>query len=469
MSDITKRLDAALEKAKQAIEGAQEVLKLDLHAHELPGGALTSPEQLGVGHDHALDDGSRTGPPVPISGDHMHTLAGGGLTGLSFEPKDEDDDESEDEDKSAHPRRRRKKPKKNDLMEGTLPVLSFADAESVVKRMRAGEPAGYLSKRSKVAKIDEPHVLVGDNKVWAIATQCGPVAIENFQDAGDYIHKAVDGETLVGKGYYLPLRPLVIFDPPMRLEKALGKRRELDLANDVVEPIDIQLQESTKIQTLIFSRAAFTKSEAVRWARDHDFNSSKVDVTEESIRLRQREPEDFQDGSFRTIELTAGVKAVIGVPKAGSKKSDSKPAEVAKSDDVVVTIIKRSTHDNEDGTEHFVMGVVLVPDETDAHGDFYNVDDVRNAAHSFMENGGIRKIMHDGKPIEGVVVLETFLTRTEEVHKDDSGSSTFPVGTWMMAMRITNQKLWKMVLNGEFTGFSMGGTAIRESLEDTPT
>jgi hypothetical protein len=70
------------------------------------------------------------------------------------------------------------------------------------------------------------------------------------------------------------------------------------------------------MQTLIFSKEDWTRQRAVAWARDHEFRADKVDETENSYRLRQREPGAFRPGSFRTIDLQGvqGVKAVIGRP-----------------------------------------------------------------------------------------------------------------------------------------------------------
>jgi phage head maturation protease len=73
----------------------------------------------------------------------------------------------------------------------------------------------------------------------------------------------------------------------------------------------------TEVQSLIFSKERFTKAEAVKWAKDHDFKANSVDETEDSWRLRQADPDEFEDGSFRTIELTDGIKAVIGKRKEG--------------------------------------------------------------------------------------------------------------------------------------------------------
>jgi hypothetical protein len=112
--------------------------------------------------------------------------------------------------------------------------------------------------------------------------------------------------------------------------------------------------------------------------------------------------------------------------------------------------------------ERFVFGVVLVPNEVDAQGEIYSPDEVRKAAHSFMELfGGQLKLMHKGRPVDGVLVLETYLTKQKEAH----GGETFPEGTWLLAVRVQDDALWKDVKSGAFTGFSIGGTALRERLQ----
>lgn len=105
-------------------------------------------------------------------------------------------------------------------------------------------------------------------------------------------------------------------------------------------------QHGTVVQTLIFSKEKFkTAEEVLRWAGEHGFDHDKVDETGESFRLRQREPGDFTDGSFRTIELTKGVAAVIGRLKeaAGSFQesftggvTESKDAEGRTWDAVII-------------------------------------------------------------------------------------------------------------------------------------
>ena len=76
------------------------------------------------------------------------------------------------------------------------------------------------------------------------------------------------------------------------------------------------LCKQTKVQTLIFDKEHFpNKEDATKWAREHNVKSANVEETSTSFRLRQIDPSKFIEGSFRTIEITTGVKAVIGRPK----------------------------------------------------------------------------------------------------------------------------------------------------------
>lgn len=103
-----------------------------------------------------------------------------------------------------------------------------------------------------------------------------------------------------------------------------GKEDILKLLNEVMEMLpsteddEKAKQEATETQTLILSKSRFeTVEEARNWIRDNDFKDEKLDETDESWRFRQFPPGDCQDDSFRTIELTEGVSAVICRPKEG--------------------------------------------------------------------------------------------------------------------------------------------------------
>ena len=71
----------------------------------------------------------------------------------------------------------------------------------------------------------------------------------------------------------------------------------------------------SRIQTLIFDRDMFTPAQAKNWAVDNEFKTSKVDLQPNTIRLRQIAPSRFDSRyGFRTIQITDGVQATVGVP-----------------------------------------------------------------------------------------------------------------------------------------------------------
>lgn len=75
---------------------------------------------------------------------------------------------------------------------------------------------------------------------------------------------------------------------------------------------------ATEIQSLLLDRYVFTLPRAKAWARDHGFFYGEVDAKPHTWRMRQGDPAAFKAATFRTITLTDGVQAVIGVPKRSS-------------------------------------------------------------------------------------------------------------------------------------------------------
>lgn len=102
-----------------------------------------------------------------------------------------------------------------------------------------------------------------------------------------------------------------------------------------------ELKDLTKqgfeVQTLIFPKEKWDDLAAVKaWAKDHDFSSGNVDETENSWRLRQRNPDDFT--RLRTICLAPSrdtapedcrVKAVGGPVRASSSREGEETRTLA--------------------------------------------------------------------------------------------------------------------------------------------
>lgn len=107
--------------------------------------------------------------------------------------------------------------------------------------------------------------------------------------------------------------------------------------------------------------------------------------------------------------------------------------------------------------ERFVLGIVLEPEVVDAQGDIYSVEEIRAAAHRFMEDFGGLGLMHRLRVNGQVKVLESFLAPTDFT----VGDLEIRKGTWLLAVRVLSDELWERVKSGDLTGFSIGGSARR--------
>lgn len=114
-----------------------------------------------------------------------------------------------------------------------------------------------------------------------------------------------------------------------------------------------------------------------------------------------------------------------------------------------------------DAEERYVLGIVLEPETLDAQNDVYSAEEIRKTAHKFMSDYQTIGLMHEGAVGEKVKVLESWLA------PDDMTVGETPIkkGTWLMAVRVSDDTLWEAVKKGELTGFSIGGTARRVPVE----
>lgn len=113
--------------------------------------------------------------------------------------------------------------------------------------------------------------------------------------------------------------------------------------------------------------------------------------------------------------------------------------------------------------ERFVYGVVLEPDGVDAQQDTISPAEIRTAAHKFMEEYGNVGLQHS-KFINGrVKILESFVTPADV----RVAGELIKEGTWMFGVRVVDDDIWKAVKDGLITGFSIGGSAIREKDSDS--
>lgn len=103
-----------------------------------------------------------------------------------------------------------------------------------------------------------------------------------------------------------------------------------------------------------------------------------------------------------------------------------------------------------DADRQIVYGVVYAPGEVDSHGDMMFPDGVEQMAHAFMRviaDKGMNVLdqQHDNVPVDAYPV-ESWV-ETEE-------GRPWPVGSWLMGVKINDTELWGRIKKGEINGFS---------------
>jgi DNA adenine methylase len=111
--------------------------------------------------------------------------------------------------------------------------------------------------------------------------------------------------------------------------------------------------------------------------------------------------------------------------------------------------------------ERYVLGVVLEPEVVDAQGDIYSAEEIRRAAHDFMENFQGLGLQHRERVNGDVRILESYVLPDDT----DVGGVKLKKGTWLLGLRIVSDELWQMVKDGDLTGLSIGGTARKVPVE----
>jgi hypothetical protein len=109
-----------------------------------------------------------------------------------------------------------------------------------------------------------------------------------------------------------------------------------------------------------------------------------------------------------------------------------------------------------DSEKRLVSGVVLEPDKTDHQGDEMTADDIESTAHRFLIQSRVIGDNHS-KPAEAELV-ESYLA---PVDFELNGEAVI-AGSWVIVVHVLSDILWQDILDGRYTGFSVGGFGDRE-------
>jgi hypothetical protein len=113
-----------------------------------------------------------------------------------------------------------------------------------------------------------------------------------------------------------------------------------------------------------------------------------------------------------------------------------------------------------DSQKQIVYGVVLAPNEVDSQDDYMEPEDIEKTAHDYLARSRVIGSGHE-KQIQAYPV-ESYICPADIEFVGQNGPQMVKKGSWILGVKVPDPKEWQKVLNGEYTGFSVGGKGLRE-------
>lgn len=119
--------------------------------------------------------------------------------------------------------------------------------------------------------------------------------------------------------------------------------------------------------------------------------------------------------------------------------------------------------------KQLVYGVVLEPHSLDSQADIMAPDEVEATAHGYLKKAirgqsSVTKLQHRApgfqKDKPSLVPVESFIAPVDFSY---DGKERIAKGSWVIAMHCEDPILWQDFLDGKYTGFSVGGSGIRQA------
>lgn len=115
--------------------------------------------------------------------------------------------------------------------------------------------------------------------------------------------------------------------------------------------------------------------------------------------------------------------------------------------------------------QHFVLAPVYMPLTADSDDEFASAEEIAKAMENFNENHMQADTQHNYQVNEEINIVKSWLLEEELTTQDINGNDvTLPQGTWMMAAEVSGAT-WESVEKNEFTGWSMGGTGSKSTVD----
>jgi hypothetical protein len=107
--------------------------------------------------------------------------------------------------------------------------------------------------------------------------------------------------------------------------------------------------------------------------------------------------------------------------------------------------------------------VVLEPDTKDAHNDVMSPEDIEWTAHRYITKSRVVGSNHQ-KPIKAAPVESYVAPMDLRFEEGTFGPQVVKKGSWVIGIKIEDPDEWQKVLDGEYTGVSIGGFGLRKDV-----
>lgn len=118
------------------------------------------------------------------------------------------------------------------------------------------------------------------------------------------------------------------------------------------------------------------------------------------------------------------------------------------------------------GDKRILMGPVLIPNKPifrvngeEEYYIYFSRDTVKKASELYLKSGNQSKsTLEHQMAIQGLTLVESWIVEDKSNDKSNLYGMDVPVGTWMGAIKVDNEKIWNdYVKTGKVKGFSIEG------------
>jgi len=122
--------------------------------------------------------------------------------------------------------------------------------------------------------------------------------------------------------------------------------------------------------------------------------------------------------------------------------------------------------------KRIVVGPAMVPEKLiirqDARGVYFvyfSADTIRKIQQKYMKDKLLDKnnLEHQDEFVNDVDVVESWIVDDVEKDKQAVFGMEYPVGTWMLVMKVNNDEVWEQVKDGTLNGYSVQGYFMEQA------